>query len=853
MESYSVEAILSAVDKNFTSTMDDAGKSMGGLGKDTQKTNTYILDIAKGVGVFKLVDAGVGMVKDSLGGAISRFDTLNKYPTVMQALGYSAQDVDKSMQKLSDGIEGLPTSLDEIVASTQQFAISTGSLEKGTDTAVALNNAFLASGASTANASRGMEQYRQMLGRGEVDMQSWRSVLETMPIGMDKVAKSFREQGVNSTNDLYDALKDGNITFDEFNNRLIELNEGVGGFADLAQKNSKGIATSFANIRTAVVKNVEKMIRAFDEGLQGAGFGSIAENLDKVKGLVNDVFGVIIKAVPPALKMISDLINTIKPFTPVILGLLAAYTTYQSVMSVARTAQAAYNGALAITNALLNANPIGLIITAIILLVGTVIYLWKTNEDFRNAVINIWKGIQGVITKTVERIQNAWTGTKDWFVNAWNGVGEFFSKLWKGLTDTVSNAVEAVQNTWDGVKEFFSGLWDGIKQGATDAWESLTSTVTGVFSKIIAPFEPLITWFGSLWDSISTMAGSAWEIIKTVIMGPVLLLIDLVTGNFEQLKEDAAMLWTTLTTNISTIVTTFVSLVVGYYKSFVETIVNLWNNLISRITSLWTMFTTWLSQTVDNIVNSILQTWKNFKQSTIDLFNNTIQTVQDAWDSFKKWIVDLVVGIKDSSVQAWESLKQSTVDTFNNLVSGAQQAWNDLVTSVSDAINSVFEWFDKLKNINLLDIGKAIIDGFVGGLKDAWETGKDFIGGIGDWIRKHKGPIQYDRKLLIPAGNAIMDGLNNGLINGFGTVQSTVGGIGDRISDAINFDYSADIGADVARANRNINSEVTHQVSYGQNKQSATFNIKLGNQQFKAFVSDISEVMGGESDINLSF
>ncbi|UNM90553.1 tape measure protein (plasmid) [Vagococcus sp. CY52-2] len=196
METYSVEAILSATDKGFTKAMKDADSSLGGLDEKSRKAGVSIGDIAKGVGVFKLVDSAVNMVTGSLGGAINRFDTLNKYPTVMQALGYSTQEVDKSMNKLTEGIDGLPTRLDDIVANTQQLAISTGSLDKGTDTAIALNNAFLASGASTADAARGMEQYRQMLGRGEVDMQSFKSVQETMPIAMDKVAKSFKDRGL---------------------------------------------------------------------------------------------------------------------------------------------------------------------------------------------------------------------------------------------------------------------------------------------------------------------------------------------------------------------------------------------------------------------------------------------------------------------------------------------------------------------------------------------------------------------------------------------------------------------------------------------------------------------------------
>ncbi|MDG3374907.1 hypothetical protein P5D95_25915, partial [Vibrio parahaemolyticus] len=111
MESYSVEAILSAVDKNFSSTMKSADSSMNGLDSSTRKTNTSILDVAKGIGVFKLVDSAIGVVKNAVDGAIDRFDTLNKYPVVMQALGYSADQVDNSMSKLNKGIDGLPTSL----------------------------------------------------------------------------------------------------------------------------------------------------------------------------------------------------------------------------------------------------------------------------------------------------------------------------------------------------------------------------------------------------------------------------------------------------------------------------------------------------------------------------------------------------------------------------------------------------------------------------------------------------------------------------------------------------------------------------------------------------------------------
>ena len=870
MESYSVEAVLSAVDKNFTSTMNKADSSMGGLNKSSQNTNTSILNIANGVGVFKVVESAVGLVRNSLDGAIDRFDTLNKYPVVMQALGYSASDVDKSMAKLNKGIDGLPTSLDEIVSSTQQLAISTGSLTKGTDTAIALNNAFLASGASTADASRGMQQYVQMLSKGTVDMQSWRTLQETMPIAMDKVAKSFKDQGVNSVSDLYDALQSGKITFDDFNSRLIKLNGGVGGFAELAKKNSAGIKTSFKNVKTAVVKGLEHVLSAINNGMKSAGLGSIAQNFDKLKTVVNQVFSAITKAIPPVIsviatfiKLIGNIVNALKPFLPVLLPIITTWGAFmvqlKGVGAVVKTfnqVKSAITGVMStikILFAIMAANPITVIIGLIAALVVGFIYFWNTSEDFRNFWIGLWEGIKKAVDTAVKGIQNAWNATVKWFTDTWNNIKNGAKGLWDGTIQGAKNAIDSVKNAWNGIKEWFANLWKGTTSGLASAWDSVTTTLAPFVETIKTIFQPILDFFSGLWGQVQTIFGSAWEIIKTVVMGPVLLLIDLITGDFNQFKEDFGMLWQTLATAIQTIVQTFVNIVVGFYSSFFQTVVNIWTTIVNTIQSLWGAFTTWVVNMAKSIVDGIVNGWNSFKQGTVDLWNATIQWVKDTWASFKQWVVDSANAIVNGVKQGWENLKQGTIDLWNGMINGLKGIWDVLKQSVSDLIDNVKTTFNNLKNINLLDIGKAIIDGLVKGLKKKWEDGMKFISGIGDWIRKHKGPIRKDRKLLTPAGNAIMTGLNSGLTGGFRNVQSNVSGMGDMIANAINSDYSVDIGANVAAANRSISSQVSHDVNLNQGKQPASFTVKLGNQIFKAFVDDISNAQGQAINLNMGF
>ncbi|MCT0079192.1 tape measure protein [Lactococcus lactis] len=873
MESYSVEAVLSAVDKNFTSTMNKADSSMGTLNKNSQNTNTSILDIAKGVGVFKLVDSAVGLVRNSLDGAIDRFDTLNKYPVVMKALGYSASDVDKSMAKLNKGIDGLPTSLDEIVTNTQQLAISTGSLTKGTDTAIALNNAFLASGASTADASRGMQQYVQMLSKGTVDMQSWRTLQETMPIAMDKVAKSFKDQGVNSVSELYDALQSGKITFDDFNSRLIKLNDGVGGFAELAKKNSAGIKTSFSNVKTAVVKGLENVLSAIDNGMKSAGLGSIAQNFDKLKIVVNQVFSAITKAIPPVIsviatfiKVIGNIVNALKPLLPIMPALITYFTAFATVVAIQnkiskisdaykKWTKATKGATVAqkVLNTVMKANWIAIVIAAIIALVAGFIYFWNTSEKFRNFWIGLWEGIKKAVDTAVKGIQNAWNATVKWFTDTWNNIKNGAKGLWDGTIQGAKDAVDSVKNAWNGIKEWFANLWKGTTSGLSSAWDSVTTTLAPFVETIKTIFQPILDFFSGLWGQVKTIFDSAWEIIKTVVMGPVLLLIDLITGDFNQFKEDFGMLWQTLATAIQTIVQTFVNIVVGFYSSFFQTVVNIWTTIVNTIQSLWGAFTTWVINMAKSIVDGIVNGWNSFKQGTVDLWNATVQWVKDTWASFKQWVIDSANAIVNGVKQGWENLKQGTIDLWNGMINGLKGIWDGLKQSVSDLIDNVKTTFNNLKNINLLDIGKAIIDGLVKGLKQKWEDGMKFISGIGDWIRKHKGPIRVDRKLLIPAGNAIMNGLNSGLTGGFRDVQSNVSGMGDMIANAINSDYSVDIGANVAAANRSISSQVSHDVNLNQGKQPAYVTLKLGSQEYKAFVEDISGVQGLQNTIMNKF
>lgn len=320
--------IVVDVDGNKVKVLNDELDKMaqkGDRGSDSLKK------FAIGGAAFKLASKAVDLLTDSLGGAIQRFDTLESYPRVMQAMGHSTEDVTRSTKKLAAGIEGLPTTLNEVVGTAQRLTSITGDINKSTDLTLALNNAFLASGSSSADASRGLQQFSQMLSAGKVDMQSWKTLQETMPYALQKTAESFGFAGQSAQHDFYSALKEGRITFNQFSSKLVELNGGVGGFAELAKTNSKGIQTSFGNLKNAVVKGVANTIKALDDLTKAATGKTIAENFDALKVIINAAFGVIvnvIKASTPVFQTLFSILGTgasvISSLTPVIISLVSA-------------------------------------------------------------------------------------------------------------------------------------------------------------------------------------------------------------------------------------------------------------------------------------------------------------------------------------------------------------------------------------------------------------------------------------------------------------------------------------------------------------------------------------------------
>lgn len=366
-----------------------------------------------------LVQKGIGLVNSSIGGAVSRVDTMNKFPKMMESWGYSTKQSKSAIDALAKGIDGLPTALDEVVGTTQQLTLMNGDLSKSTKLALALNDAFLASGSSAGDASRGLTQFTQMMSSGKVDMQSWKSLMETMPVGLQKTAEAFGFAGASAKQDLYKALQDGTITFDQFSDKLIELDGGLNGFAELARKNSDGIRTSFKNVSTAVTKGLANMIMEFDKAAKAKGLGGIADNINKLKGVVNSVFTGMTPYISGFVNIVADGVDKVKQFYSIFEG-TGAVSAIQSAFSAV-------------------GNAIGHVFTSLIVNKGTI-------TDFATIIGNAFVQIAGKIEDVANWISKLEPSTIKQVASAVLGAVAAFKGLKTGasIIRSISTALGAL-------------------------------------------------------------------------------------------------------------------------------------------------------------------------------------------------------------------------------------------------------------------------------------------------------------------------------------------------------------------------------------------------------------------------
>lgn len=330
----------------------------------------------------------------------------------------------------------------------------------------------------------------------------------------------------------------------------------------------------------------------------------------------------------------------------------------------------------------------------------------------------------------------------------------------------LSQMASGITTGLPGLMKTFHGITTGIMTWITENLPSLLETgvqiLTNIANGILVSIPGLITIAS---DIIMNFVEFLMTNIPTILEAGKNLFLNLVDGiiqNLPAIGESAIQA-----------VSKFIDVIVQNYPKYISTG---WDILKS-------------------LVKGILDRLPDLIQAAIELIAKFATMLISKIPDILKAGAEIMVGLIESIVEMIPDILDAGIEIIGGFLSGIGEAVPDVLSAIGQMGSDLW---DSITSIDLLGAGRAIIDGFVDGLKGAWESGKDFVGGIGDWIKEHKGPISYDRKLLIPAGKAIIGSLNESMADRFRDTMSLVLGMAGRIQDAM--DTNFDVGMDDSSA-----------------------------------------------------
>ncbi|MFC0264923.1 phage tail protein [Alloscardovia macacae] len=732
----------------------------------------------------------MSVISGSIGSAISRADMMNNFPKIMANMGYSSEQAAAAIKKISSSLDGLPTSSSAIAGMVQQLAPLTSNLDEATNISLALNNALLAGGKSTVEQSNALMQYTQMLAVGKVDMQAWRSVQSAMPMQLNQMAVALLGAGKNS-NDLYQAMKKGKVSFEDFNNTLVKLNaEGIDGFANFetqARSATQGIGTAMENVQNRVAKAVQKVIEAIGVenisvainsfSAQFGGWGdAVAGAVQKVKEYLiglwteldkngslttftqawDQVVAALAKAaqqvidwaklIPPetaanaikkvaeALQWIMDNGQTIGPIVQsMAAGFIAvkiALTAYEVAVRLASVAQAAFNAIMAI-------NPVTAIIVAIIALVAGLTWFFTQTElgrtiwqNFMNFLSDTWTAIQNGFNAFIQAASAGWNVVMSVFAQ----VGAFIASIVNAIIATFTPVVSAFADMVSAFVSLITGMMSGIANfllSIISAIQSFFSPVTNFVMGVLGVIAAFVVgWATALWNVLTTIFTTAWNNIVIVF----------------------TTIWNVLVATFQAVGAVFTAVFTG-----------LWNILVTVFTTMW--------QNIQIVFHTVLDALT----SVFTFFANVFRG---------KW------------QQAWQALTQVFTTMWNGLTSILRNSVNGIGNVLGNVKNIIMSVFSGAGNW-LVSIGKNIIDGLTNGIKNAFNGVKNVINTLASWIpdtiKGLLGIHSPSRVMRDEIGRWIPAGLAQGIKNAAPLVDDAMSALTDRVSGAkfqTSFDYT---------------------------------------------------------------
>lgn len=740
-----LQVLITANTNSLRKEINNVKQDIQGLQKSATKSSSNIFKaVLKGNIATKLIGMAFKTLTSNMDDAISRFDALNNFPRVMSNLGVSNEDAQASMQRLSDALIGLPTTLDDATQSVQRFTSANGNVKASTEMFLALNNAILSGGASAQVQSTALEQLSQAYAKGKPDMMEWRSAMTAMPAQLKQVAIAM---GYANASQLGEDLRSGAVSMNEFMVKITELNKrGVNGFLSFeeqARNSTGGVRTSMINVKTAITRGLAEVMNAIGQSNIAGFFQTIARAINSVIPYVTG----FVKACVWAVGSISSLFGTSTKSK--------VENINKSLGNLGSTAGGSMNSGL--SKATGSAKKLKKELKG---LAGfDEMNVLKDNSDTGSGSGADSSGGGGDMTKGLGDIDlSAFDTQASGIVSKADEIANKFKKIFSDFAKGINfdNLVKSFKNLQDSIAPLIDKLKNGlywcyenilkplaqwtigellpaslnVVAGALDVLNQAIEDVTPIFEFLWTNIlKPVAKWTGGVITKTLNAIGDALEWISKnqiamSILEGIAIAIGLVAGAIA--VYNVAMTLCNVVTGvfagIMAVLTSPITLVVGAVALLTTGIILLiknWNTVSkvagdvwNFIKGVWNGVATWFNNTViqpianffggmwNNLRNGANNAWNGIKSVFSGVANFFRTTFNNAWNGVK--------AIFNAGGKIFEGIKEGITNAFKSIVNAMITGINKVVAIPFNKVNNLL---NTIRNVKIPVINKKPFKG----------------------------------------------------------------------------------------------------------------------------------------------
>ena len=614
----------------------------------------------------------------------------------------------------------------------------------------------------------------------------------------EKAANAQALVGKNAMSGFLALMNAAPADIEKLNSAITNCDGKAGEMAETMQNNLEGqitilksqlqeLAISFGDILMPAIRQIVSWIQSLADKLNG-----MDENTKKTIVTI----GLVVAAIGPLLIVIGKVVSAVGTIMTVIPKLKGAFTALKGALT-------AVKGGFTALKAALVSNPIGLIIALVAALAAAFIYLWKTNENFRKAITDIWNGIvkkfQEFFQGITDRLNALGFNFKDFgeVVKAvWDGLCSFLAPIFEGAFQYISNTLSYALDTITAVLDVFIGIftgnweqaWDGVKGIFAATWNYIKNFFSNILNVLKGVFNVFLGWFGTSWDELwrgaSDFFVNVWNGIKSFFGN----IMNGIKATAETVWNAISGFFTTIWNVIKTTFTVAVGAIAGVLytawntiKTVIETV---WNVISTFFTTVWNIIKTTFMTVVTGIQIFLSTAWNTIK-TTIETVWNIIATVfSTIWNAIKNIITGVVTTIQTFLSAAWNTIKTVIETVLNAIWTVVSTIFNTIKTVIETIMNAIHGNISSVWD-GIKTVFSTVLTAIQTIVSTAWNTIKTVISTVIDGIHN---VVSTGFNAIKNTISGIMDGIKNvvgNIWNGIkSTVSNIVGGIKDSVSNA---------------------------------------------------------------------